>query len=202
MNKGNKGKRSLDAATAGRWAAAVGILILVAGCHRQAGDRTILERIRHAGRSKIVILDPQQLAEKGRTTIVAECEKQSYETASKGLIVSETGLHEDLFALRDRETYAGVGYGLEAALKLENLLRAEAKVAGHPAEQANCIEEFADHLEALSDPLVEADERQKELDVSAFKDAAKEAQRQADKTLVDADKATAPEAEPSTPRPH
>jgi hypothetical protein len=200
----NKGKRSLGKAAAGRWAAAVGTFVLIAGCHgnRQAGDRTILERIRHAGHSKIAILDPEQLAEKGRTTIVTECEKQSYETASKGLIVSETGLHEDVFALRDRETYAGVGYGLDAALKLENLLRAEAKVAGHPVEQADCIEEFADHLETLSDPLVEADERQKELDLSAFKDAAKEVQRQADKTLVDADKATAPEAEPATTQPH
>jgi len=40
----------------------------------------------------------------------------------------------------------------------------------------------------LSDPLVEADERLKELDVSAFNDAAKEAQEQADKKLREAEK--------------
>jgi hypothetical protein len=140
---------------------------------------------------------PGELAEKGKATIVAECEKQSYETARKGLIVSETGLHEDVFVLRERVSYTGVGYGLDEAQRLEDLLRAEAKVAGHPADQADCIEAFAEHLETLSDPLVEADERRKELDASAFTDAAKEAQEQADKKLREADKSI----EPRTPRP-
>ena len=63
------------------------------------------------------LLSPREypVAEKGKAAIVAECEKQSYETASKGVIVSETGLHEDVFVLRDRVSYAGVGYGLDEA---------------------------------------------------------------------------------------
>jgi hypothetical protein len=180
-----------------RGALAVGVLILVSGCHarRQGGDGTLLERISRAGRSKVVAAGPGELAEKGRATIAAECEKQSYQTASKGLIVSETGLHEDVFALRDRVSYGEIAYGLEEAQRLEGLLREEAKAAGRSAEQTNCIEEFAGHLEALSDPLVEADERQKELDASAFIDASKEAQEQADKKLREADKLIGPKTQ-------
>jgi hypothetical protein len=176
----------------------MGLLILVAGCHggRQSGDASLLERISRVGHSRVAPR-PGELAEKGKATIVAECEKQSYETARKGLIMSETGLHEDVFALRDRVSYAGVGYGLDEAQRLEDLLRAEVKAAGHPAEQANCIEAFAEHLETLSDPLVEADERRKELDASVFNDTAKKAQDQADKKLREADKSV----EPMTPLP-
>jgi hypothetical protein len=147
-----------------------------------------MERISRAGRSKLAQPKPGELAEKGKAAIAMECEKQSYETARKGLIASETGLHEDVFALRDRVSYTGIGYGLEEAQRLEDLLRAEAKAGGHPAEQAKCIEEFAEHLERLSDPLVEADARLRELDATAFTDAAKEAQEQADKKLREADR--------------
>jgi hypothetical protein len=182
-------RRTAGTETAGRGLSVMGLLLLVAGCHagQQSGDSTLLERISRAGHSRIAPR-PGELAEKGKAAIVAHCEKQSYETASKGLIVSETGLHEDVFALRDRVSYAGVGYGLDEAQRLEDLLRAEARVAGHRREQANCIEAFAEHFEALSDPLVEADGRLKELDASAFADAAKEAQEQADKKLREADK--------------
>jgi hypothetical protein len=45
----------------------------------------------------------------GRAEIVEECGKQSYELAKKGLIVSEIGLHEDVFVLRDRVTFGGIG---------------------------------------------------------------------------------------------
>jgi hypothetical protein len=182
---------------AGRWLSVMGLLLLVAGCHagQQSGDATLLERISRVGRPKKAP-KPGELAEKGKTAIVRECEKQSYETASKGLIVSEIGLHEDVFVLRDRVSYAGVGYDLAEAQRLEDLLGAEAKVAGHPAEEANCIEAFAEHLETLSDPLVEADERLKELDASAFNDAAKEAQEQADKKLREAERANAPRTQP------
>jgi hypothetical protein len=177
----------------------MGLLVLVVGCHggQQSGDASLLERISRVGHSRVA-LKPGELAEKGKAAIVTECEKQSYETASKGLIVSEIGLHEDVFVLRDRISYAGVGYGLDEAQRLEDLLRAEAKVAGHPAEQANCIEAFAEHLETLTDPLVEADERRKELDASAFNDAAKEAQEQADKKLREADKSTEPRTPPES----
>ena len=51
-------------------------------------------------------------------------------TAKKGLIVSETGMHEDVFTLRDRVSYGAIGYGLNEALRLESLLRGEAKVRG------------------------------------------------------------------------
>ena len=178
---------------AGRGLSVAGLLLLIAGCHtaQQSGDATLLERISRVGHSRSVPR-PGELAEKGKAAIVAECEKQSYETARKGLIVSETGLHEDVFALRDRVSYAVVGYELVEAQRLEDLLRAEARVAGHPAKQANCIEAFAEHLERLSDPLVEADERRKELDASAFTDAAKEAQEQADKKLRGAELSNAP----------
>jgi hypothetical protein len=174
------------------------LLLLVAGCRagQQSGEATLLERLSRAGHSRITAPKPGELAEKGKGAIVTECEKQSYETASKGLIVSETGLHEDVFALRDRVSYAGAGYGLDEAQRLEDLLRAEARVASHPAEQANCIEAFAEHLETLSDPLVEADERLRELDASAFTDAAKEAQEQADKKLREAERSNAPRTQP------
>jgi hypothetical protein len=175
----------------------VGLSILVAGCHagQQSGDATLLERISRVGHSKVAP-KPAELAEKGKATIVAECEKQSYETARKGLIVSETGLHEDVFVLRDRVSYAGVGYGLDEAQRLEDLLWVEAKVAGRSAEQAKCIQAFAEHLETLSDPLIEADERRKELDASAFTDATKEAQEQADKKLREAEKSVEPRTLP------
>jgi hypothetical protein len=139
---------------------------------------------------------PGELAEKGKAAIVAECEKQSYETASKGLIMSEVGLHEDVFVLRDRVSYVAVGYQLDEAQRLEELLRTEVEVGGHPTDQANCIEEFAEHLESLSDPLVEADERRKELDVSALTDAAKEDQEQADRKLRDADRSSGQKTQP------
>jgi hypothetical protein len=180
----------------------MGVLILVGGCHagQHSGDATLLERISRVGHPRAAP-KPGELAEKGKAEIVTECEKQSYETARKGLIVSEIGLHEDVFVLRDLVSYAGIGYGLDEAQRLEELVRAEAKVGGHPAEQASCIEAFAEHLETLSDPLVEADERLRELDASAFKDAAKEAQEQADRKLREPERAKeqmkqAPESSP------
>jgi hypothetical protein len=163
----------------------MGMLILLTGCHsrQQSGDLTLLERISRVGRSRVAALKPGELAERGRSEIAVECEKQSYETARKGLIVSETGLHEDVFTLRDRVSFGAIGYGLDEAMRLEALLRAEAKDARHPAEQANCIEAFAEHLESVSDPLIEADERLKELDSSAFEDSTKAAQEQAERQL-------------------
>jgi hypothetical protein len=163
----------------------MGVLALLAGCHsrKQTGDKSLLERISRVGHSKLQAPKPGVLAERGLAEIKTECEKQSYETASKGLIVSEIGLHEDVFTLRDRVSYGAIGYELNEALKLEALLEREAKAEAHSPEQAECIQKFAEHLESVSDPLVEADQRMKELDVSAFNDAAKKAQEQADKKL-------------------
>jgi hypothetical protein len=159
----------------------MGSLLLICGCRaKQSGDATLLQRIESVGRSKAAP-KPGELAEKGRAAITEECAKQTYANASKGLIVSETGLHEDVFALRDRVSYGANGYELDEALRLESLLHAEANVAGLPKEQAGCVLQFAEHMETLTDPIVEADLRQKELDVSAFDKAAKEAQETKDK---------------------
>ena len=178
----------------------MGTLFLVGGCHARNGDATLLERITRIGRAKTE-LQPGVLAEKGRAEITDECAKQSYKTARKGMIVSETALDEDVFAIRDRVSYGEDAFGLDEALRLESLLHAEAGL-GHPTEQAQCIREFADHLESLTEPIVEAEERQRELDITAFKDSAKEAQELADKRLVEREKAAEPttEAPGSTPR--
>lgn len=194
----NRGQ-GLGTGLAGRGLSVMGVLIFAVGCHARQSGTELLERIARAG-SRTTAPKPGELAEEGRAAITDECAKQSYETARKGLIVSETGMHEDVFVLRDRVSYRGVGYGLDEAQRLEGLLKVEAKVVGRPAEQADCIQEFEEHLEALSDPLVEADVRQKELDVSAFQDAAKEAQEQAEKKLRAADKVTMPKMQsPQTP---
>jgi hypothetical protein len=176
----------------------IGTLLLVAGCHarRQSIDATLLERISRATHSKGHTSKPGELAERGRAEIADECAKQSYETARKGLIVSETGLHEDVFTLRDRVSYGAMGYGLDEALKLETVLLLEANGLGHPTEQAECIREFAEHLESVSDPLVEGDARLKELDASAFSDSAKEAQKQAERQLRGTENVTDPKTSP------
>jgi hypothetical protein len=154
----------------------LGLLLLTAGCH---GRRE---------RSQAAPKNPRELVNTGRAEIVEECGKQSYELAKKGLIVSEIGLHEDVFVLRDRVTFGGIGYSLDEALRLESELQDEAAGGRHPADQAECIAMFASHLESLSDPLVEADARRKELDASAFTYSAKEAERQAEKKLLQSDK--------------
>jgi hypothetical protein len=146
----------------------------------------LLARLARAGHLNAKQLEPGELAERGRVEITEECAKQSYETASKGLIVSEIGLHEDVFMLRDRVTYGAIGYSLDETLRLESMLRTETSSTAYSAEQAACIRQFAEHLESISDPLVEGDERLKELDASAFKDA----ERQTEEKLREVDRAT------------
>jgi hypothetical protein len=167
----------------GAWVA--GMLVLVAGCHvsRSTGSETLMDRIARVGSLRGQEVKPGVLAEEGRAAISNQCEKQSYETASKGLFASEIGLHEDVFALRNRISYGEIAYGLDEALRLESLLKAEANDPTHSKDQGDCIREFAEHMESLTDPMVEADMRQKELDVSAYKDSAREAEEQAEKKL-------------------
>jgi hypothetical protein len=166
----------------------------IAGCKSQkSGKRTLLERFSHARNPGVYVAKPGELAEKGRAEIVEECAKQSYETASKGLIISEIGLHEDVFMLRDRVSYGAMGYSLDEALRLEEMLHAEANGQQHPADQTECIRRFAEHMESLSDPLIEDDQRLKELDSSAFKDASKEAQEE---RMREAEKALDPKRKP------
>ena len=146
-----------------------GLLTAVMGCHTKSAERGIKgSRVNTAG--------PAKLAEDGRKTIETMCAKESFATARKGLIVAETGLREDVFLLRDRDSYKPVPYGLEETQRLAALLRGDADAAGHTEEQAVCIREFAEHLETLIEPLVEADRREREIDTSAFSQADKQAQ--------------------------
>jgi hypothetical protein len=123
-------------------------------------------------------LGPNHLAAEGLATITAGCEKQSFDNARNGLIVSQTGLHEDVFALRNRGSYASIAFSLDDALKLEDLLRNELKENNQPREQWECVQQFEGYLETLTDPMVERDKLAKELDASAFKDSSKEAEEE------------------------
>lgn len=121
---------------------------------------------------------PGELAAKGAAGITAVCSRQDYPTARVGLIAGETKLREDVFEMRDPSTYRVVPYRLEDTVRLEEMLRLGAGQTGRPSDQAKCMRDFADHLQTLSDPLVEAAKDQKEVDSMAFKDAEKEAQQE------------------------
>jgi hypothetical protein len=154
---------------AGKCILLLGVLIGVTGCHSKSANRPVeASRASTSGAAK--------LAEDGRATIVAMCAKESFAAARQGLIVAETGLHEDVFLLRDRGSYKPVPYGLEETQRLEVLLREDAEAAGHTKEQSVCIRQFAEHLETLIEPLVEADRREREIDTSAFSQADKQVQ--------------------------
>jgi hypothetical protein len=156
-------------------------LLLLCGCNAKENVRRswIYERITGEGRFKPPPPPaPGQMAARGRDAITAGCAHESYANASKGLIVGETGLHEDVFELRDRESFAANAYGMNEALRLETLLHEEARIPGHSAEQADCIDEFAEHLESLTDALAQSDKLQKELDLSAFNNAREQAAEQ------------------------
>lgn len=149
-------------------------LLLLAGCRTKGAE---------AGSSETLAQRPTNVAEASAqkvggaaATIAAACARQPFENVRIGLIVAETGLREDVFELRDRASYKAVPFGLAEAERLEALLRKAGR--SDPAAQAVCIGAFADHLQALTDPLVEADRVQRQLDVSAFNDAAKEADQQ------------------------
>jgi hypothetical protein len=197
----NQGKRDRIRNVMSRGLFVAVMLVLITGCHTgRRNAESLLERI--SGHSKTETPKPGELAEIGRASIADECAKQSYGIAKKGLIVSETGLHEDVFALRDRVSYGEIAYNLDEALRLESLLRVAANVNGHPPEQTNCIEEFAAHFETLTDPMVEADERLKELDISAFEDSSKRAQEQAERQMRETEKPAEQPAQPSGSVPH
>ena len=115
-----------------------------------------------------------ELAKEGAFTVVTECGKASFANVSEGLIVAETKLHEDVFTMRDRISYRGVAYGLDETLQLEEMLQAEANAGQHREDQAGCIRSFAEHLESLTDPIVEGDRLQKQIDMSAYSQAAKQ----------------------------
>lgn len=156
-----------------------GPLIFAGGCHKNnmgAGTKPA-----EAARSAE---NPQASAEKvaaAGVAIVKACGKVSFANASKGLIVSETGLHEDVFDLRDRVSYRPVSFSLNEAQRLEALLQGETEKPGHTdysAEQTACIGQFVDHFHALTEPLVQDDVEQRQLDVSAFDKASKDAEQE------------------------
>jgi len=169
----------------------MGLLLLLAGCHtkNKIGDGPNDQ----SSARNLTLLAPGKLAAIGKDTITAECEHESYANASKGLIVEEAGLHEDVLSLRDRNFLTPNAYNLDEALGLEGLLREEARVREHSAKQADCIDEFAEHLEGLTDSLVQADKMQKEMDVLAFKDASKQAEDQLEKTQHEVEHPTTPD---------
>jgi hypothetical protein len=149
-------------------------LVVLAGCHAKG---------RGAAPSELMAQTQTDVAEMSAkkvggaaAAITAACAKEPYENARIGLIVAETGLHEDVFDLRDRVSYKAVPFGLGVAQRLEALLQKAG--TGVPAEQAACIAAFAAHFKTLTDPLVEADTVQRQLDLSAFNNASKEADQE------------------------
>jgi hypothetical protein len=158
-------------------------LLLLSGCNSRENLRNsrLYHRITRQRRSQSEPPTPDKMASAGKDVITSECAHEPFANARKGLIVGETGLHEDVFALRNPVSFTATVYGMDETLKLEALLRKEATVKGHSDDQADCIDEFAEHLESLTDALKQADNLQKELDVSAFNDSRKEAEGQLEK---------------------
>ena len=181
------------------------LMLLLTGCHarNRAGESSVQDR---AGQDRAFVTASTsvgRVAVLGRNRIAAECEHESYANASKGLIVEEAGLHEDVFSLRDRDSLTATAYNLDEALRLEDLLRAAAKASGHSAEQGKCMVAFAQHFGTLTDTLVQADKVQRELDIAAFKEATKEAQAEDQLEKDHPEKQPSPEsAQPATSNPH
>jgi hypothetical protein len=153
-------------------------ILLMAGCHSGNRSNSLLEGLTSTAQPQAFNLGPNHLAAAGLATITAACEKQSFESVRSGLIVSQTGLHEDVFAMRSRTYNAFIAFGLDDALKLEDVLRKELNADRQPGEQRECVQQFEGYLETLTDPLVEQDKLAKDLDASAFKDSNKEAQEE------------------------
>lgn len=164
------------------WIAAfiVGLMLSVSGCRARKPDGTLSEAAIQAGRVDTPAASAKKVAGAG-IAIVSDCAKEPFANARSGIVVAETGLNEDVFDLRDRTTYRAVPFGLNEALRLQDLLLKEIDVPGHaryPAQQVACIQQFAAHFKSLTDPLVESDAEQKQLDVSAFYKASKEAEQE------------------------
>ena len=158
----------------GRGALWLGLFVMLAGCHAK-GKSSGSNAFDGLARRGLAVSSPGKLAAVGKDAITRGCEHESYANASEGLIASESGLHEDVFALRDRDSLAVSAYSLKDALRLEDLLRAAAK-ASQSSTQAQCIGEFAQHFDTLTDTLLQADKVQRELDLSAFENSTKDAE--------------------------
>ena len=172
------------------------LLLVLSGCHGRARmeQSSLYARLSHLGHRRSGSRT-SELAKKGAAAVVTQCGEASYANVRKGLIAGETDLHEDIFEMRDRVSFNTVPYGINATLEMEEMLRAESRAGAQPADQVDCIERFAEHLESLTDPLLEADRLQKEIDLSAFSKAAKETQ---DEKRRELEKLTDPESSTST----
>lgn len=165
------------------------VLAIAAGCRSNTPNAVI-----PSGRVDTPEASAKKVAAAGYA-IVSACAKEPFSNASQGLIAAEPGLHEDVLDLRDRATYRAVPFGLSETERLQELLLKESTAATHPAypaEQASCIQQFADHLQSLTEPLIQADQVQKQLDVSAFDKASKEAAQQTEDQTEQEEKAIHP----------
>jgi hypothetical protein len=154
---------------------------LIAGCHeKKLSDLELSRPSMQTNAADLAGASAKKVGGAG-AAVVSACKIETYANASKGLVVSETGLREDVLDLRDRISYKGVPFDLQETERLEALLRKEIdvpRITNYSADQAECIRQFADHMQTLIEPLVEADAEQKQLDVSAFDNASKEAQQE------------------------
>jgi hypothetical protein len=150
----------------------VGLSMTLLGCHGKKPTEAA------AGEHGDSAQSPAVRAAQASAVIAAVCTRQSYATASVGLIAGETGLREDVFELRDPVSYKVIPYRLGATVRLETLLRQGAEAAGRPVAEATCLRQFADHFKKLTDPLVQAAQDEKEIDSSAFNSAEREAQQE------------------------
>lgn len=161
--------RNCEARALGVALLSAALSIAVVGCH----SRKEAPALNQTGAA-----NSAALADNAAAVISAVCTRQSYATARVGLIAGATGLREDVFELRDPVSYKVVPYGLGATVRLEKLLRQSADAPGRPSAQAECMRQFANYFESLAVPLVDAAQDEKNIDVSAFKQAQKEAQQQ------------------------
>lgn len=172
-------------------AAFAAICLAATGCRSPRHEVQLSDAAIEAGRVDTPQASAQKVANAG-VAIVSACATQPYDNASKGLIVGEPGLDEDVLDLRDRNSLRAIPFGLGEIERLTSLLEKETSIVGHPAypaQQIACIQQFSLHLRDLTQPLVQANEVQKQLDVSAFNKAAKEAQQETEEQTQQEEKA-------------
>jgi hypothetical protein len=172
------------------------LLLVSTGCKR---THSLYEEITNGNRANAAMQIPGRLAQEADLDITMACAHQTFANARTGLIAHVTGMHEDVFELRDRMTLATIAFGLQEAQRLESLLRAEAKAPGREAGQAGCVQQFAEYFETLTDPMVESNEIQKQLDASAFNDSSKHAQEELEKEQMMEETRDASESSDKTP---
>ncbi|NYF90004.1 hypothetical protein RBB79_10560 [Tunturiibacter empetritectus] len=160
----------------GRGLLLAGMVVLIEGCHSGPQSDALLNALTSQAQAKT--LGPNHLAAEGAAAIVETCGKQSFENARNGLIVSQTGLHEDIFGMRSRTSYVSIAFSLDDALRLEDVLRKKLNENPQPSAEQECVQQFVGYLEALTDPMVEQDKLAKDLDAAAFKDSTREAQEE------------------------